>query len=55
MAVTNERKIKEYETPEVIYATCSNGIPLFRGRNFPICDDCLKVLREIIKENKCKG
>lgn len=29
--------------------TCGTIMSLHRGR-FPICDDCLKVLREIIKE-----
>ena len=31
--------------------TCGKELSLGRGR-FPICDDCLKVLREIIKEKK---
>lgn len=31
--------------------TCENTMSLHRGR-FPICDDCLKVLREIIKERR---
>lgn len=31
--------------------TCGTMMSLHRGR-FPICDDCLKVLREIIKERK---
>jgi hypothetical protein len=31
--------------------TCDKVLPLNRGC-FPICDDCLKVLREIIKERK---
>ena len=29
--------------------TCGTTMSLHRGR-FPICEDCLKVLREIIKE-----
>ena len=32
-------------------ATCENFIDLWRGK-FPICDDCLKALREIIKERR---
>jgi ribosomal protein S14 len=31
--------------------TCGTAMSLYRGR-FPICDDFLKVLREIIKERK---
>lgn len=33
--------------------TCGTTMSLHRGR-FPICDDCLNVLREIIKERKNK-
>lgn len=32
-------------------ATCSNEMDVYRGK-FPICDDCLKQLREIIKERR---
>ena len=31
--------------------TCGTTMNLHRGR-FPICDDCLKDLREIIKERR---
>lgn len=31
--------------------TCGTTMSLHRGR-FPICDECLKVLREIIKERR---
>ena len=31
--------------------TCGTTMSLHRGL-FPICDDCLKVLREIIKERR---
>ena len=31
--------------------TCGTTMSLHRGR-FPICDDCLKDLREIIKERR---
>lgn len=31
--------------------TCGTMMSLHRGR-FPICDDCLKDLREIIKERR---
>ena len=33
--------------------TCGTTMGLHRGR-FPICDDCLKVLREIIKDRRLK-
>ena len=45
-------KIEGNDSLEVKCATCSNGIPLLRGKQFPICDDCIKVLREIIKERR---
>jgi len=32
-------------------ATCSNEMDVYRDK-FPICDDCLKELREIIKERR---
>ena len=35
----------------IVCQTCGTTMSLYRGR-FPICDDCLKVLREIIKERK---
>lgn len=34
--------------------TCENTMDLRRGA-FPICDDCLNVIREIIKERKSNG
>ena len=44
-----------YDENEVIEGiacqTCGQELSLNRGR-FPICDDCLKVLREIIKERR---
>ena len=52
MAGTINLKIEDYEPPKVKCATCDNGIPLIRGQKFPICDDCLKALREIIKERR---
>ena len=33
-------------------ATCKSMMSLSRGRMFSICDDCLKDLREIIKERR---
>lgn len=38
----------------IVCQTCGTTMSLHRGR-FPICDDCLKVLREIIKERKSNG
>lgn len=54
MAGTINLKIEDYEPLKVKCATCDNGIPLIRGQKFPICDDCLKALREIIKERRKK-
>lgn len=31
---------------------CKSTMSLMRGREFQICDDCLKDLREIIKERR---
>ena len=33
-------------------ATCDNNISELRAMKFPICDDCIKDLREIIKERR---
>ena len=55
MADTIELKFKDYEPPKVKCATCDNNITESRAMLLPICGDCLKALREIIKENKCKG
>jgi len=36
----------------VICCTCGNDIPL-RGRNtFPICQECLEILKAVIAERK---
>ena len=35
----------------ILCATCRNEMDVYRGK-FPICDDCLKDLREIIKERR---
>jgi Lhr-like helicase len=45
-------EVEGNESLAIKCATCSNGIPLFRGRQFPICDECIKDLREIIKERR---
>jgi hypothetical protein len=38
MADTIKIEIEGNESLEIKCATCSNGIPLFRGRKFPICE-----------------
>ena len=52
MADTIELRIKELEQPKFMCATCDNNITELRAMKLPICDDCLKALREIIKERK---
>ena len=52
MADTIELRFKDYEPPKVMCATCDNNITESSAMLFPICDDCLKVLLEIIKEKK---
>lgn len=52
MADTIKIKIKEFESPKVKCATCDNNVTGLRAMKFPICDDCLKALREIIKAHK---
>lgn len=32
--------------------TCDNGMTLYRCSRFPICDDCINDLREIIAERR---
>ena len=54
MADTIEIKVKDYVPPKFKCATCDNAISESRALLFPICDDCLKVLREIIKERRLK-
>lgn len=52
MADTIELKIKEYEPPKFMCVTCDNAMSESRAFRFPICDDCLKDLREIISEHR---
>lgn len=52
MADTIALKIEEYKSPKFKCATCDNNITELRAMKFPICDDCLKALREIIKAHK---
>jgi hypothetical protein len=40
-----------YQRSIIRCATCRNEMDVYRSK-FPICDDCLKVLREIIKERR---
>ena len=35
-------------------ATCDNNITEFRAMKFPFCEECIKVLSEIIKERRGK-
>lgn len=48
-------KIEDYESPKFMCATCDNNITELRAMKLPICDDCLKDLREIIKERRPKN
>ena len=43
--------INEIPRVRIRCATCENDMDEFRGK-FPICDECLKVLREIIREKR---
>lgn len=43
---------KDAPTIEATCITCQNGMTLYRCSRFPICDDCLKDLREIISERR---
>lgn len=52
MADTIALKIKEIEPPKFKCATCDNNINELRARMLPICDECIKDLREIIKEKR---
>ena len=45
-------KIKDFEPPKVKCATCDNTMSEFRAFKLPICDECIKDLREIIKERR---
>lgn len=47
-----ELKIENIEPPKIKCVTCDNDISESRAIRFPICDDCLKGLREIIKERR---
>ena len=54
MADTITLEIKEIEPPKFKCATCDNNITEFRAMQLPICDECIKDLREIIKERRLK-
>lgn len=47
-------RIKELTTNGTNFkcATCDNNITELRAMKFPICDDCINDLREIIKERR---
>lgn len=51
--VITEKKIKDLVSGcGIACVICKSTMSLMRGRAFPICDNCLNVLREIIKERK---
>jgi Zn finger protein HypA/HybF involved in hydrogenase expression len=52
MTDTIELKIKDLEPPKFMCATCDNNITELRAMKLPICDECIKDLREIIKERR---
>lgn len=52
MSDTIELNIKEYEPPKIKCATCDNEMSESRAFRFPICNDCLNDLREIIKDRR---
>ena len=52
MADTIKLKIEDFEPPKVKCGTCDDNITKLRAMKFPICDDCLKSLREIIKARR---
>lgn len=52
MSDTIELNIKEYEPPKIKCVTCDNDMSESRAFRFPICNDCLKDLREIIKDRR---
>ena len=52
MTDTIKLKIKEYGPPKFMCATCNNNITELRAMKLPICDECLKDLREIIKTKR---
>ena len=52
MADTIVLKIKDLEPLKFKCATCGNNITELRAMKFQICDDCLKDLREIIKDRR---
>ena len=54
MANTIKLKIEENEPPKFMCATCDSNITELRAMQLPICDECLKDLREIIKERRLK-
>lgn len=52
MADTIKLEIKEIQPPKIKCATCDNNITELRAVKFPICDECIKDLREIIKARR---
>lgn len=53
--VITKKRIKDLVSSfGIACVICKSTMSLERGRAFQICDDCLKDLREIIKERKNK-
>ena len=52
MADTIELKIENFEPPKFRGVTCGNAMSESRAVRFPICDECINDLREIIKERR---
>ena len=51
--VITKKQIKDLVSScGIVCVICKSTMSLMRGRAFQICDDCLKDLREIIKERK---
>lgn len=49
-----ELKPEEFSHQMFRCATCDNNITELKAMKFPICDECMKDLREIIKERRGK-
>ena len=53
--VITEKQIKDFVSScGIACVICNSTMSLMRGRAFQICDECMKVLCEIIKEKRRK-
>ena len=52
MADTIELKMENFVPPKFRCVTCDNDMSESRAFRFPICDECVNDLREIIKERR---